>query len=304
VLGQRAQCYLLLGQPEAALHELTLLRDLERLLQAKPTGKPMTLVAAMINVANTGLYAGIIADGLRLQSWREPQLLTLQQQLSEINLLGPFVGAMESEQAAVCHTLEASDPRELISLFSFGSPAPNLWERVKSPEYWLLTWAPRGWVYHNMATVAFMEHRLLEAVDLRSQRVLPPKADDFAREMQAAFGHFSPCTFLAAAAIPNAQKAAQTTARNQTMVNEAMAACALQRYRLANGKYPETLDALVPQFADKLPHDLISGAPLKYRRVPDGRFLLYSVGWNETDDGGQPGKTTPEGDWVWETPKL
>ena len=28
------------------------------------------------------------------------------------------------------------------------------------------------------------------------------------------------------------------------------------------------------------------GRSLKYRRTNDKRFLLYSVGWNETDDGG------------------
>src|SRR6266404_1742560 len=49
-LAQRTQCYLLLGQPEAAFHDLALVRNLCVLLEGKPTGKPMTLVAAMINV--------------------------------------------------------------------------------------------------------------------------------------------------------------------------------------------------------------------------------------------------------------
>jgi hypothetical protein len=37
----------------------------------------------------------------------------------------------------------------------------------------------------------------------------------------------------------------------------------------------------------KMPHDLITGAPLIYRRTPDGQFILYSVGWNEKDGGGR-----------------
>ena len=52
-LAQRAHCYLLLGQPGKALRELTLLNDSRRLLEGAPTGKPMTLVAAMINVATS-----------------------------------------------------------------------------------------------------------------------------------------------------------------------------------------------------------------------------------------------------------
>jgi hypothetical protein len=55
----------------------------------------------------------------------------------------------------------------------------------------------------------------------------------------------------------------------------------------------------VPQFAEKLPHDIVGGQPLKYHRTGDGRFALYSVGWNEKDDGGVPGKAADEGDWVW-----
>ena len=36
MLAQRAQCYLLLGQPEAAWHELALVRDMCHMLEGKP----------------------------------------------------------------------------------------------------------------------------------------------------------------------------------------------------------------------------------------------------------------------------
>ena len=49
-----------------------------RLLEGAPTGKPMTLVAAMINVAVTGLYVDTIADGFQKHAWQEPQLAALQ----------------------------------------------------------------------------------------------------------------------------------------------------------------------------------------------------------------------------------
>jgi hypothetical protein len=111
--------------------------------------------------------------------------------------------------------------------------------------------------------------------------------------------HFTPYTFIFKATLHDFLIATQTLAQKQTLANEAFIACGLERYRLAHGQYPETLEALVPQFAEKLPHDIIGGQPLKYRRTADSQFVLYSVGWNETDDGGVPGKTIPEGDWVW-----
>ena len=74
------------------------------------------------------------------------------------------------------------------------------------------------------------------------------------------------------------------------------------------GQFPETLDALAPQFMAKLPHDVIAGQPLHYRRTTDGQFTLYAVGWNQKDDHGtlvldKDGKVDQEqGDWVWQQP--
>jgi hypothetical protein len=68
----------------------------------------------------------------------------------------------------------------------------------------------------------------------------------------------------------------------------------------------------VPQFIEKLPHDIIGGQPLHYRRTEDppsqgsgaasGKFLLYSVGWNETDDDGTTSDKMDQGDWIWQYP--
>ena len=82
MLAQRAQCYLLLGQSEAAWHELALVRDVCHMLEAKPASDCPTLVEAMIDVAITGLYTSVIQDGLRLRAWREPELAAMQQQLA------------------------------------------------------------------------------------------------------------------------------------------------------------------------------------------------------------------------------
>ena len=46
---------------------------------------------------------------------------------------------------------------------------------------------------------------------------------------------------------------------------------------------------------EKLPHDIINGQPLHYRRTDDGQFVLYSVGWDEKDDGGVPVPYPPRG---------
>jgi hypothetical protein len=300
MLAQRAQCYLLLGQSEAAWHELALVRDMCRMLDGKPASNCPTLVEAMIDVAITGLYTQVIADGLRLQAWQEPELAAMQKQLMDINLLPLVRASLNAERAALCRTFEITPPAELRKLFFFGREPLGLWQRLQKPTYLMVGLMPRGWLYQNMCAGALGERMINEIFDAPNNLLLPRKADEANMGMQPVFLHRTPYTFLAAIAMPNFVKALQTMARNQTLVNEAFIACGLERYRLAHGQYPETLDALVPQFAAKLPHDIVGGEPLKYRRTAEGRFVLYSVGWNGKDDGGIAGKAVEEGDWLWQ----
>ncbi|MDQ1255949.1 MAG: hypothetical protein QG656_544, partial [Candidatus Hydrogenedentes bacterium] len=60
---------------------------------------------------------------------------------------------------------------------------------------------------------------------------------------------------------------------------------ALELHRLAQGHYPETLDALAPQFLSEVPADPFSEKPFVYKLV-ENDYLLYSAGANCLDDGG------------------
>jgi hypothetical protein len=91
-------------------------------------------------------------------------------------------------------------------------------------------------------------------------------------------------------------------------------AIALKRCQLEHGSYPEKLSELVPEFLASVPLDPVDGNPLRYRLNADGTFLLYSVGENGKDDGGNPSLemgvessryywlNPPALDWVWPQP--
>ena len=81
---------------------------------------------------------------------------------------------------------------------------------------------------------------------------------------------------------------AKNTTKSATRQSIAIAALALEIHRLENETYPETLDALVPTILDKVPRDYMDGTPLKYQRVNNDEFLLYSSGEDGVDDGGDP----------------
>jgi hypothetical protein len=286
---------------------LTLLHDMCRLLEGAPTGKPMTLVAAMINVAVTGLYVDAIAYGFQKHAWEEPQCAALQGQLKSVSLLSFTAEAFKGEQASLTRTAEiVAFSKIAMPEVLFPSPPKTPWRKIKNLKSYGYDLAPRGWAYQNMAFYASLIQQPIESFEPTDEVVSPQKIECAMSNLVASEDHHSLFGMLAAIGIPNFTKAMQTTAYNQTLVNEGQIACALERYHLVHGEYPETLDALMPQFMEKIPHDIIGGGPLHYRRTDDGKFLLYSVGWNETDDGGQvvltkDGSVDREnGDWVWQ----
>jgi|GEM_PF-613584 len=90
--------------------------------------------------------------------------------------------------------------------------------------------------------------------------------------------------------------------RAEATVNIAKTAVALERYYLNQSAYPESLSELVPQFLPEVPVDPIDLQPLRYQKMPNNQFKLYSIGANETDDGGEIPKDNNKGDWVWRWP--
>ena len=78
-------------------------------------------------------------------------------------------------------------------------------------------------------------------------------------------------------------------------MNQAIVACALERFRLANRVYPETLEQLVPALLPRIPHDAVSGRPIIYQPPGEASFILRGVGPNGTDDRKKP----VSDDWLW-----
>lgn len=169
-----------------------------------------------------------------------------------------------------------------------------------------LRWVPNAFFYQSQLCFAQINDQIRASLMDVTNRIITPAAlrrfDDEIKERMKGWQFYSAQALMAAPAIA---KAVKKVAVVQNQADLARVAGALERFYLAHGHYPESLDALLPQFIPQLPHDIINGQPLHYRRVESDKFVLYSVGWNETDDGGvtafrESGSVDSEkGDWVW-----
>lgn len=66
-----------------------------------------------------------------------------------------------------------------------------------------------------------------------------------------------------------------------------LAAIALEIFHRREGRYPDSLDELVPDLLPGVPPDRHTGRPLNYR-LKDGKPIIYSVGIDLIDGGGAP----------------
>jgi hypothetical protein len=70
--------------------------------------------------------------------------------------------------------------------------------------------------------------------------------------------------------VPSYVRTAATLRQSQARLRCTAAALATERYRLAHGEWPTSLEAPVPEYLAQVPKSPTSGKPLRYRRVDDG----------------------------------
>jgi hypothetical protein len=80
-------------------------------------------------------------------------------------------------------------------------------------------------------------------------------------------------------------RCAEEMAVDDAAFRSAVAALAAEQFRQARGRWPTTLDELVPEFLTVVPRDPCDLQPLRLARRPDG-IVIYGVGRDGKDDGG------------------
>jgi hypothetical protein len=291
----RASAELALGRTEAAFTDVKAGLYLSGTMKSEPF-----LISGLVRVTIIRLTLPCIWEGLAAHQWTDLQLAEFEQELGGIDLLAEYETQMRGERALANGNIDYLRRSKRINDFlnDAGQSPVNLGHLL-----------PDGWFYQNELVINRMhQDYFLPPVDSANHRINVDKVSAMSPALtNELFGGFPPYKILGRLLLPALEGCIKKYAYGQVNLDLATTACALERYRLVNGQYPDSLDVLAPKFIAKIPNDVITGESLKYRRTDDGRFLLYSVGWNRTDDGGTMAfdkGTTPQvdrdqGDWVW-----
>jgi hypothetical protein len=306
VLALRACAELALGQTNQAFEDTELLLYLTDACKDEPF-----IISQLVRMAQLALTLQPVAEGMN--QWSEPQLRSLQARIARYDFCADTRRALAAERfwssAIVGYVSRSQNKLNMLESLSGSQPSGSDLGAL------LMSIAPSGWFALEQLNCSRMaDECFMPMIDLASRRIGPRlghMADERIAELsnRSAAGLYFHHLFFCRLLLPSGSRTAQKAAFAQTAADCALIACALERYRRKHGQYPELLSALQPQFIQKVPHDIINGEPLKYHRTETGQYALYSVGWNERDDGGavgvlkfEEGNSVQEGDWVWRLP--
>ncbi len=309
VLRLRAVAELELGQGEKAFADVRVILRLASFTNGAGWVRPE------LNSALQPIWEGLVSH-----KWSGPELMGIEDELARFDLLAEYQFAVRRRCAEPIEEIDSIARRrahEFWKSMRVDDPDGRSLLRIFCEEEWFVL-IPKGWFYENDTAAAQMCQEAFQTeAEVKRRNISGEMAHRIMRARVDDYQHRSPNNFIASSFLSYdlSARVSRTFALAQNYLDEARVACALERYRLANGEYPGSLDALAPQFIEKIPHDVINAQPLHYRRMDDGQFLLYSVGWNGKDDGGiTPPRKNPEyrafisvdeaaGDWVWPKPE-
>jgi hypothetical protein len=261
------------------------------------------ILSHMMGFANEGIMLRLWQNTLEGMEFREDHLLELQRQVSRISLTSTLRGIQQQRITTVTE-MRSLKVNQVAGFLSddwgaiLGNHAGDWKPQLQAT---LILSRPRGWQLAELAAFQNSFHDGIQAAVIDNSRALEVKhIKEISRAGEYMREHPRFLSLDAVVSLSHGMSGSlvEKACRRLAYARCAEAWCAVERYRLRHGRIPQTLQYLLPDFLDELPVDPINGGALRYLRKGDGSYLIYSIGWNELDDGGR-GSRREELDWVW-----
>jgi hypothetical protein len=306
LLSQTAMQALEANDLQEAAQDLGAEADLMRLWDSEPI-----LISSLVRMVCVRIGVATTWEGLQHAGWTDAQLAELQAKWQRVDLISSLESVVAGERVFGINSMaEARKATKAIQLdwnaiVSGTTSGPSLGEWVdkllvapkaalgdayeRYPKFWL--WKSK-WSYEEELCGLELASAALQAV--RSMKLsgfcapalatMSMQNSNDVRSHLGADRRFMILMNSDGFYMQSIVKAAQAETARRLLVT----AIALKRYKLRHDKWPESLGELVPDILEQVPTDFMDGKPLRYKPAPEGWFLLYSVGEDGIDDGGNP----------------
>ena len=252
------------------------------------------LISQLVRIAILEINFQTYWEGQVNRQWSAEQLTAFQETFQSIDLLAGMESAIRAERNMINHWF--------TSVAQEGIQTQGLVDELNSS----LGFFPAFFFYGNQYQInRILTEIILPGIDVSNHRLNVHQFKKMEEEMLDLKSSFLPFRHaIALMMLPGLDKYALKVSQTQAELDQSAIVAALERYRLAEGSYPEKLAALMPKFIAKIPGDLFHEQGLVYRINEDNSFTLYSTGYNGTDDNGEffiKGESIDfaKGDWPW-----
>jgi len=226
-------------------------------------------------------------EGFAERRWTEPQIGAFQALLEGFDLVADHTNAIRRIVRAYIERwgrISAGRPQLAPPSPRVGWPDPTPAQRLQ----------PRAWWFDNCIQLYRAGEKAIAQADALDRR---PRGNDVGEDLNGLplDGDHNQVLLQGSwwGANPDSVDFAQTA------LNQAIIACALERYRLVTGAYPKNLEQLVPGYLRAIPPDILRGGPMLYERTEAGRYILRGVGPNGISEQNKKGSD----DWLWAYPE-
>ena len=289
-----------------------------------------TIISQLVRYAMASIAASVTWEFLQSTNSTDAQLATLQKSWEQLQFIGGLKNSLLMERSITADGIEKlraspADFRKLVGSYSGRTPGgsvstwpPDFNAMVDGAKFdagevlWRTSWS-YSQELHLLQTIQVMLETLRT---MQTNSVLKPDYDTMTSRLSSLGLTNNEGAFFQALNIPNFSdifggnnglsatvlKLMKMEACRRVVVT----AIALKRFQAQRGHWPDTLADLTPRFISSVPLDPCDGQPLRYRPNADGTYLLYSIGEDGVDDGGDAGVTpaSPSSSGVTTAPSL
>lgn len=302
------------GKPaDACTNVLTMLAMIEGMTQER------LLISQLVRIAVADMTASVTWEILQDPEVSDADLARLQRAWRSLEFYPPMESALLMERLCFLQSVKQlrQSPDELSQWIWLLNSPPDVTSEPEDRPFWTqaadnisLRWSAMHWRWfwsysdevralkvlqvvidatrmaetnHSWREVRSFAHTNFVRLGLENEQGEP--TEDVQQTAEALRHLFSGINY-------SDYRALRRAAISSAWRNVVLAAIALKRYQLRHGRLPASLVELTPDLMKAVPTDPMDGRPLRYRPNSAGSFLLYSVGDDGVDDGGDP---TPPG---------
>ncbi len=265
LVALEAALYALNNQSDAAIDSISTLFALARFLEKEPL-----IISQLVRIACQAQALGALEYAIHQVKFSDQQLTDLSQKVENAKNQGAMLYGFAGERACGMDIFTKPTQQKLDVL---GGTVP--------PIRLMFLYTAIGMAGQDAMIYLDIMSKSVQACKLPLKERL-----EVVKSIDTEMREIPEIRYLAKAMTPAVARVTEIDCRTMARLDAAFAAIAVERYRLANGKLPESLNDIVPEFIESIPIDPFDTKPLKYKKLDPG-FVIYSIGEDRQDDGGK-----------------